>query len=168
MNDEEKKYSTCIVRMRQKYTHSKNSITIILDPDVSSRKKPTNRQWLHWLIVNMPGKSFPVDDGIMPGETLAEYVGSAPTKNSGIIPSVYLHMSAWFRNIYTITIRLRQKFHFEVFPPHLHSFYTATPFSRTIICTNSRSRYNVNPLNFSTLCLVSLFHKTIYDYPFSK
>lgn len=48
------------------------------DPDAPSRKNPTNREWHHWLVGNIPGSQ--VDKG----ETLTEYVGSAPPEGSGL------------------------------------------------------------------------------------
>ncbi|XP_047114748.1 protein D3-like isoform X1 [Schistocerca piceifrons] len=48
------------------------------DPDAPSRKDPKNREWHHWLVVNIPGSN------IGAGETLSEYVGSGPPKGSGL------------------------------------------------------------------------------------
>ena len=28
---------------------------MMVDPDAPSRRNPTNREWLHWLVVNIPG-----------------------------------------------------------------------------------------------------------------
>ena len=28
----------------------------MVDPDAPSRKNPTAAQWLHWLVVNIPGR----------------------------------------------------------------------------------------------------------------
>lgn len=52
------------------------------DPDAPSRKEPKFREWLHWLIVNIPaGNTESLD--ITPGEVIAEYVGSGPPEGTG-------------------------------------------------------------------------------------
>nr|CAD7429483.1 unnamed protein product [Timema monikensis] len=57
--------------------------TIILtDPDVPSRKDPVEGEWIHWLVVNIPGRDLALGD-ISKGEVLTEYVGSAPPEGSG-------------------------------------------------------------------------------------
>ncbi|GLG96298.1 AAEL012666-PA [Gryllus bimaculatus] len=48
------------------------------DPDAPSRKDPRNREWHHWLVVNIPGNE------IAKGDTLTEYVGAGPPKDSGL------------------------------------------------------------------------------------
>lgn len=57
---------------------------IMTDPDAPSRKNPIRREWHHWLVVNIPGKD------VEKGETLSEYVPSAPPKNSGLHRYVFL------------------------------------------------------------------------------
>lgn len=51
---------------------------LMTDPDAPSRNNPIRREWHHWLVVNVPGSQ------IEKGETLTEYVGSAPPKGSGL------------------------------------------------------------------------------------
>ncbi|KAJ8711434.1 hypothetical protein PYW07_008676 [Mythimna separata] len=48
------------------------------DPDAPSRQKPTYREWLHWMVVNVPG------DDIAAGDTIAEYVGAGPSRDTGL------------------------------------------------------------------------------------
>ncbi|KAK9501885.1 hypothetical protein O3M35_012524 [Rhynocoris fuscipes] len=56
----------------------------LTDPDAPSRKDPKFREWLHWLIVNIPGNN------VNQGEVLAEFVSSAPPKGSGLHRYVFL------------------------------------------------------------------------------
>lgn len=51
---------------------------LMTDPDDPSREKPTNREWQHWLLGNIPGSD------IAKGQVLTEYVGSAPNENTGL------------------------------------------------------------------------------------
>lgn len=55
-----------------------------LDPDAPSRQAPASREFVHWLVVNIPG------DQVAKGDTLAEYVGSGPPKGSGLHRYVFL------------------------------------------------------------------------------
>ncbi|XP_016841347.1 protein D3-like [Nasonia vitripennis] len=48
------------------------------DPDAPSRSEPKFREFLHWLVVNVPGED------IAKGDTLAAYVGSGPPKDTGL------------------------------------------------------------------------------------
>lgn len=47
-----------------------------LDPDVPNRKNPRLREYLHWMIVNIPGNDF------AEGHVFAEYMGAAPSRDS--------------------------------------------------------------------------------------
>ncbi|XP_063241743.1 protein D2-like [Bacillus rossius redtenbacheri] len=60
-----------------------------VDPDVPSRKNPEQGQWLHWLVVNIPGSSFQ-DGDVSAGHTMAEYISSAPPEGSGLHRYVFL------------------------------------------------------------------------------
>lgn len=51
---------------------------IFTDPDAPSRSNPIRREFLHWLVVNIPGGE------IGKGEVLAEYLSSAPPKDSDL------------------------------------------------------------------------------------
>ena len=31
---------------------------VMADPDAPSRKNPTKREWLHWMVVNIPGNKL--------------------------------------------------------------------------------------------------------------
>lgn len=48
------------------------------DPDAPTRTKAIYREWLHWLVVNIP------ENKIDQGETLAEYIGSGPPPKTGL------------------------------------------------------------------------------------
>lgn len=50
-----------------------------IDPDVPSRKKPKQREWQHWLVVNIPGTV------LCKGETLTGYLGPIPCKGTGML-----------------------------------------------------------------------------------
>lgn len=53
------------------------SYLISTDPDAPSRANPERREFRHWLVGNIPG------DKLDQGETLTEYVGSGPPKDTG-------------------------------------------------------------------------------------
>lgn len=57
---------------------------IMTDPDVPSRKNPVSREWHHWLVVNIPGGN------VAKGDTLTDYLGSAPPNGSGLHRYVFL------------------------------------------------------------------------------
>lgn len=57
---------------------------IMTDPDAPSRESPTNREFNHWLVGNIPGNS------IDKGEVLVDYVGSGPPKGTGLHRYVFL------------------------------------------------------------------------------
>lgn len=48
------------------------------DPDAPSAKSPTNADWLHWMIVNIPGNN------IKKGTTILPYTPPAPPRGSGV------------------------------------------------------------------------------------
>ncbi|XP_049829053.1 phosphatidylethanolamine-binding protein 1-like [Schistocerca gregaria] len=50
----------------------------VTDADAPSRKDPKFREWHHQLVVNIPGSN------ITAGETHSEYVGSGPSKGTGL------------------------------------------------------------------------------------
>jgi phosphatidylethanolamine-binding protein (PEBP) family uncharacterized protein len=50
---------------------------ISTDPDAPSRANPVRREFRHWLVGNIP------DDRLDQGQTLTEYVGSGPPKDTG-------------------------------------------------------------------------------------
>ncbi|KAF5303130.1 hypothetical protein FQA39_LY10137 [Lamprigera yunnana] len=54
------------------------------DPDAPTRKKADFREWHHWLVGNIPG------DKVAEGETLSEYIGSGPPKDTGLHRYVFL------------------------------------------------------------------------------
>ncbi|XP_057666100.1 protein D2-like isoform X1 [Diorhabda carinulata] len=57
---------------------------IFTDPDAPSRTNPKAREWMHWLVVNIPGSK------ISEGEIINNYIGSAPPKGSGLHRYVFL------------------------------------------------------------------------------
>jgi len=57
---------------------------VFSDPDAPSRKNPIRREFLHWLVVNIPGTD------ISKGETFTEYIGSGPPEGTGLHRYVFL------------------------------------------------------------------------------
>ncbi|XP_043482286.1 protein D2-like [Leptopilina heterotoma] len=57
---------------------------IMTDPDAPSRQTPTNREFVHWLVGNIP------EDEVSKGDVLAPYVGSGPPKGTGLHRYVFL------------------------------------------------------------------------------
>lgn len=53
-------------------------LLIMTDPDAPSRQNPKFREWHHWLVGNIPGND------VSKGETLSEYIGAGPPKNTGL------------------------------------------------------------------------------------
>ncbi|EDV98432.1 GH23119 [Drosophila grimshawi] len=56
----------------------------MIDPDAPSRSEPSYREWLHWLVGNIPGCD------VVHGQQLAAYVGSRPPPNTGQHRYVFL------------------------------------------------------------------------------
>jgi len=55
----------------------------LTDPDAPSRADPKFREWVHWLVVNIPGTD------ISKGEHILQYVGSGPPPGSGLHRYIY-------------------------------------------------------------------------------
>lgn len=69
-----------------KYKHDDNEFytLIMIDPDAPSRKAPIMGEWIHWLVVNIPGED------ISKGESLVDYTGARPLHGSGFHRYVFL------------------------------------------------------------------------------
>ncbi|XP_037049415.1 protein D3-like [Bradysia coprophila] len=69
-----------------KWDHDEDSFyTVILsDPDAPSRANPTIREVRHWYVVNIPGTD------VVKGETLFDYIGSGPPKDTGLHRYVFV------------------------------------------------------------------------------
>lgn len=50
---------------------------VLLDMDAPSRAHPIAAQWLHWLVINVPGRD------LSRGDTIAEYAGPTPPQGTG-------------------------------------------------------------------------------------
>lgn len=57
---------------------------LFVDPDSPSRKEPKFREIRHWWVVNISGSN------VESGETLCNYVGAGPPKDSGLHRYVFL------------------------------------------------------------------------------
>lgn len=58
---------------------------ILFDPDAPSPINPTNRSYLHWLVLNIPSHT-----NISQGDTLVEYIGPGPLPGTGYHRYVFL------------------------------------------------------------------------------
>uniref|UniRef100_A0AC34FPH2 Uncharacterized protein n=1 Tax=Panagrolaimus sp. ES5 TaxID=591445 RepID=A0AC34FPH2_9BILA len=56
----------------------------MIDPDAPSRSNPSRREYLHWLVVNIPGTN------VWQGNELVEYIGAGPPQDSGLHRYVFL------------------------------------------------------------------------------
>lgn len=61
-----------VARSREYYT------LIMTDPDAPSRAEPSEREFRHWLVANIPGNR------VNKGEVVAAYVGSGPPLGTGL------------------------------------------------------------------------------------
>lgn len=57
---------------------------IMLDPDVPSRCDPSDREWHHWLIGNIPGNK------LSKGQVVYKYIGVLPHPDTGLHRYVFL------------------------------------------------------------------------------
>lgn len=57
---------------------------IMVDPDAPNREEHTFRNWLHWLITNIPGNN------LHQGDQLCDYMGPSPPARSGLHRYVFL------------------------------------------------------------------------------
>lgn len=57
---------------------------IMFDPDAPSRESPKAKEWLHWLVGNIPGGE------VAKGQEICQYVGSAPPQKSGLHRYIFL------------------------------------------------------------------------------
>lgn len=55
----------------------------VIDPDSPSKLKPSNGQWLHWLVTNVPGSSTKEPE-ISKGNVLVEWEGPKPAEGTGL------------------------------------------------------------------------------------
>lgn len=55
-----------------------------LDPDAPSRLEPTRREFRHWLTINIEGND------LNSGESIFQYIGSGPPKDTGLHRYVFL------------------------------------------------------------------------------
>ncbi|MDI2131305.1 YbhB/YbcL family Raf kinase inhibitor-like protein [Yinghuangia seranimata] len=49
----------------------------MVDPDAPSRRSPSYRSWLHWLVVNVPGED------VTAGDVVTNYQGAQPPSGTG-------------------------------------------------------------------------------------
>jgi phosphatidylethanolamine-binding protein (PEBP) family uncharacterized protein len=51
----------------------------LVDPDAPSRSQPSNKEWIHWLVVNIPNGGLNYG-----GDTAIEYFRPTPPAGSGL------------------------------------------------------------------------------------
>jgi len=83
-----------IVSNKYLWSHNQSSdiwysYPILTDPDAPSRANPVRREFRHWLVGNIPG------DKLDQGETLTEYVGSGPPKDTGKVEYYTVSLFCW-------------------------------------------------------------------------
>merc|ERR1712212_572894 len=54
----------------------------MVDPDAPSRKNPRAAQWLHWIVINVDGKTLLSGEDLK-GDEVTEYAGPSPPRGSG-------------------------------------------------------------------------------------
>ena len=73
----------------KEYMHSDKYYTLIMtDPDAPSRHEPTYREFVHWVVVNMPGNN--TTHITSHGHVILPYLAAAPPYHSG--PHRYIFM----------------------------------------------------------------------------
>ena len=55
----------------------------MVDPDAPSRQDPKAAEWLHWLVVNIPGDKLENGQDIGHGKVLMQHNGPAPPAGTG-------------------------------------------------------------------------------------
>ena len=88
----------------------------MIDLDAPSRATPVAAQWLHWLVLNIPGRD------LSRGETIVEYVGAAPPQGTGLHRYIVLAVEQSFKidtkdlaRISRTSAEGRAKFNYERF-----------------------------------------------------
>ncbi|TRY61269.1 hypothetical protein TCAL_12549 [Tigriopus californicus] len=78
-----------------------NYTLIMVDPDAPSRKKPVAREWLHWLMVDIPGAN------IKAGKVITSFNPSGPPARSGFHRYVFMlfKQSSSLKNLKRIRTR---------------------------------------------------------------
>jgi len=93
---------------------------VMVDPDAPSREKPILREFLHWLVVNIPGNK------VAYGHTLADYLGSGPAPLSGKHRYTFLVYKQYhpLTKVKKINLLTRAKFSTREFA---HKHYLGSP-----------------------------------------
>merc|ERR1711881_572657 len=62
------------------WRHDSNKLytLVMIDPDAPSFASPKARNWLHWVVVNIPGSQVDC------GETAVTYIGAGPPEETGL------------------------------------------------------------------------------------
>merc|ERR1712200_210415 len=54
----------------------------MVDPDAPSRNNPRAAQWIHWIVINVDGKTLLSGEDLR-GDEVTEYAGPSPPRGSG-------------------------------------------------------------------------------------
>lgn len=73
-----------VPRMKWNADPLKSYTLLLVDPDVPSLAKPTERSYRNWIVINIPGCD---DDN---GQIITDYLGPAPANESGLHRYVFL------------------------------------------------------------------------------
>lgn len=75
----------------------------MIDPDSPSRTDPSNREFAHWLVGNIPGKH------VEQGEVLVEYLSTFPRSGTGFHRYIFLLYQQHCHNDYSEVPRVSRK-----------------------------------------------------------
>lgn len=79
------------IKIESEKWESKSLYTLILsDPDAPNRKEHQYREWMHWVVVNVPVKENTNELDVAKGEHVVEYIGAGPPQDSGLHRYVFL------------------------------------------------------------------------------
>jgi hypothetical protein len=62
---------------------------VMTDPDAPSRAEPSFREWVHYVVANVPGEAIR-GGSLEGGDVLAAYVGAGPPEGTGLHRYVFL------------------------------------------------------------------------------
>lgn len=112
---------------------------VMLDPDAPSRKHPTLRSWLHWMVVNA-NSTRRLDKG----ELAMPYNGPTPPEGSGPHRYVFLAFCQGGKSVDLMKFqrRRRKKFHLKKFQKKIGN---AVPFGGTFFYAENVGRIKSPP-----------------------
>ncbi|VDO98918.1 unnamed protein product [Soboliphyme baturini] len=85
---------------------------IMIDPDNLSRTNPSQREWLNWIVINIPADA--IAEGMM-SRHLVGYMGPSPQPRTGLHRVVFLLFEHVKRKLNQPAIKARSKFSVKAF-----------------------------------------------------